>query len=369
MKTVFIYLFALIFSYGLHAQDVQETEETINIHYATGLGKIEEVRAFANGPLDINELNFSKNTPLHMVCNGIHSGMENRQQICQTIISVLFRAGADLTARNNDEQTPLYHIVQLVVKGIVPLSSFEEVVQMGGDVTVVDGSGNTLLHSIFSERISNNRQQVVVVKEVIDYLLQKGVGIDATNRAGQTSLDLASEYSTVSVVSHLIENGANVAMAEISLHNAVRARSFEITHRLLEAGASVDRLDDQDRTPLHLATIDLDRHDRKVHLEIIFLLIQNGADIHAEDHNGWTPFLQMVQRVQTVQGGVEQYEIFMQFVEWWSIQPLESNPSTPATSGKAVDTPVDDALVNSNYYYSNDGYYVRVSISDGFTTE
>ena len=313
MKAHVYMFFCLILFYGFYASAIQEAEEyNIDIHAAVSRGDIEEVRAFIDGARVIDELSVNSDTPLHVVCKWTGSlSMENRQQICQEIISMLIRAGTDLKARNRGGQTPLHHIVQLVVKNVVPFSSLEEMVQMGADATSADDSGNTLLHSVFLNT-DGTRIRPGVTGEVIDYLVSLGVDINAENRVGRVPLDLASRYSTASVVSHLIENGADVAMAERSLHNAVQAGSFEITHRLLEAGANVHETDDQGRTPLHLATED----DNS--LPIVFLLIQHRSHIHAEAHDGWTPYLQIVERAQSdSHNGFKryQYEMFIDFID------------------------------------------------------
>ena len=151
-----------------------------------------------------------------------------------------------------------------------------------------------------------------------------------------------------------------------SLHDAVERQenAFEFTFELLKAGADVGVVNEEGETPLHLATKKRTRRRpvRPVNLPVIFLLIQYRADVHAVDKNGWTPFLRMASLND------RQYNDFIHFLEWWPTQV--SGDSIPLTSEIAVDTPVDDALVNSNYYYSNDGdLYYWVSISDGFTTE
>ena len=330
MKAYIYMFFCLILFYGLYTQAAQEADasDTINIHDAAKRANIEAVRAFVNGSQTINELDSGDNTPLHLACD--YAGNQtrtDRHQICREVISMLIRAGADLSATNNRGQTPLYLFIKLVVKNMAPLSSVEEMVGMGADVTAVNDSGNTLLHSIFIGTGDANgpphrgRPNSQRFKEVIDYLVQLGVDINAENHAGEVPLDLASRYSAVSVVSHLIEKGANVEMATRSLHNAVFARSFSVTYRLLEAGADVHGVNDRNRTPLHLAIDDNSEYDNNVHLAIVFLLMQHGADIHAEDHRGWTPYLQMVERTRNTTGARKQYEMFMDFLEWWPTQP------------------------------------------------
>ena len=65
---------------------------------------------------------------------------------------------------------------------------------------------------------------------------------------------------------------------------------------------------------------------------MFFLLIQHGADIHAADHNGWTPFLRMVELAP----GAE-YDTFMQFLEWWPSQQLSDNAEEDFQDSESTD--------------------------------
>ena len=356
--TLFISFFTLLYSlhsYPLYAyaQDVELFEEDkwgnqIGIHEAVSRGDIQHVRNFIiNSYINIssasdinksdingvNRLDERSNTLLHVTCNNTRPNMEDRQQTCQEIISMLIRAGADVHAENNNGETPLYNITRLFVTNLVPFQSVLEVVQEGADVGVINSSsGDTILHSIFNHPAKAINHDTHVEEFIDYYLLQEGVDINARNNKGQVPLDFAALDPRPAVVSHLLEKGADVTMANESLHNAVKmARrraqaSFEIASRLLEAEIDVDGVDDQDRTPLHIATNKMSPYD--ISLPVIFLLIQHGADIHATDRNGWTPFLQMANLAPG-----DEYDLFMQFLEWW---PSQVNQTSDAYSTEEV---------------------------------
>ena len=330
MRTIFIYLFALTFSYGLHAQDSDRDRAfapttgklTLNIdfHKAASEGDISAVRDLSiNFHSYINGTDEELNTPLHVACSSMPSSLDEKEQVCQEIISVLIRAGADVTLRNNREETPLHTLVK---NRKAPLSSIEAMVQEGAGVNAVDASGNVPLHLIFNNIIRIRGRSGIEIMAIVDYLLQEGADINAVNNRGKAPLDNTTYYSGLRVVSHLLERGASVQIARASLHHAVgriisrdfgEEERFEMTFRLLEAGADVKAVNERYQTPLHVATTREWLTDT-VDLPLIFLLIQYGADVNVRDQGGRTPFLNMASL------NSRQYDDFMEFLEWWPTQ-------------------------------------------------
>ena len=267
MKALFISLFALTFSY-LHAQDSDRAvapttgEFTLNIdfHKAASEGDISAVRDLSiNFHSHINRTDEELNTPLHVACSLIPYGLDERKQVCQEIISVLIRAGADVTLRNNKEETPLHTLIN---KSIASLSSIEAMVQERTDVNAVDAFGNVPLHLIFNNNNRRNGSSIKMIA-IVDYLLQEGADINAVNNQGMAPLDNAVYYLRLQVVSHLLGRGASVQIARANLHYAVgrninrnfdEEERFEMTFRLLEAGADVKAVNERYQTPLHVAT-------------------------------------------------------------------------------------------------------------------
>jgi ankyrin repeat protein len=69
------------------------------------------------------------------------------------------------------------------------------------------------------------------------------------------------------------------------IHDAARNGDLAAVQAELDKGVDVDGGDDSwpEMTPLHYAA-------DEGHTEVVELLIANGADVNAEDEEGWTPF-------------------------------------------------------------------------------
>ena len=113
---------------------------------------------------------------------------------------------------------------------------------------------------------------------VVTLLLDAGANIDAVDVNGLTALNAAAGHGHLEVVRQLLFRGASVDLpgAASALHNAAAKGHAAVVALLIEHGARVN-LDGW--TPLMAAS-------RAGYLEIVELLLRNGADLHAgsSDH-------------------------------------------------------------------------------------
>ena len=84
----------------------------------------------------------------------------------------------------------------------------------------------------------------------------------------------------------LINNGADVNIIDdeqnTPLHIAFQRDNIEIIMALLDRGADVNIIDDEQNTPLHLAC-------KKGNIELVNKIINKGVDINASNGNQYTP--------------------------------------------------------------------------------
>ena len=74
----------------------------------------------------------------------------------------------------------------------------------------------------------------------------------------------------------------NINLDGWDLHRAAKENREDIVSLLIANGANIEAEDHEGRTPLHYAA-------RMESVEVAKLLIQSGVNIETEDHEGWTP--------------------------------------------------------------------------------
>ncbi len=148
------------------------------------------------------------------------------------------------------------------------------------DVRAEDRFGNTALHA-FLDRYDEEHKRGA--PEIVEFLLQHGVDVNAENQYRKTPLDLAVERDQgVEVVRRLLVAGAKPRDV---LHRAVgrpAGGSIEVVKALLDAGAPVNGKDALGDTPLHAAA-------KFGTVAIVRELLARGADVNATEDTGTTP--------------------------------------------------------------------------------
>jgi len=119
--------------------------------------------------------------------------------------------------------------------------------------------------------------------------------VDDPDNVGRTPLFWAAYRGDVTSVSLLLQFGAKAVTRpgqshkNTPLHAAARSGNNSVVRELLRHGAAVDSRGEDDMTPLFLAAATNDGN------ECIRVLIQNGADVSAEDCERRTAFLMAAQ--------------------------------------------------------------------------
>ena len=157
------------------------------------------------------------------------------------------------------------------------LSVVQCLLDHGSNVDLANGDGVTSLHYA----ASNN--QIVVAQ----MLFNKGVAIDARTGKGYTPLHSAAQYGYVNFADLLMKNGADLNAKSPCgysvLHGACKNSQVTMVDFLLLRGADPNtEVFDTCDTPL-ISGCSTDR------LEIIQLLLDNGADRYLTIRSGSTP--------------------------------------------------------------------------------
>ncbi|KAI6171397.1 Alpha-latrotoxin-Lt1a-like protein [Aphelenchoides bicaudatus] len=118
-----------------------------------------------------------------------------------------------------------------------------------------------------------------------DQLISR-IGINWRNEDQKTLLHVAAEHGYYEAAKALIKNSSQLVNANnkynwYPLHGASSNNHLEIVKLLLSNGADVNAKNNNNQTALHRAAF-------WGHLEVVKFLVEKGADINAKDEAGWT---------------------------------------------------------------------------------
>jgi len=214
-------------------------------------------------------------------------------------VALLLQSGADVDAQDNDGMTPLLYVVQ----SSKPAATVQLLLEHGASVHLRNKNGLTPLHSA----VKHYRSDVVAL------LLQFGAPVDATDNDNMTPLCTLTSSGGGKPAPMLLQHGASVHIrnknGQTPLHFASRYCPPGVVALLLKSGADVDAQDDNSVTPLHFSMSassqdiflddgyeDADEELLEGNLEIIELLLENGANVRLRNDHGKTPLQVASQR-------------------------------------------------------------------------
>ncbi|HEY9301636.1 MAG TPA: ankyrin repeat domain-containing protein [Phormidium sp.] len=239
---------------------IRDSEKRTPLHYAT----TKEVAALLM--LDINAIDQSGNTPLHLAVD----------RGSQDIAELLIANGARVNARNANGQTPLYRAIAIGHNEIAAL-----LINNGTDVNNIDGSGTTPLHKA---------AHYGTVK-ILKLLIAKGAEINIQDNQRKTPLDIAVDLKLQDTVALLISKHPDVNSEDRDgnslLHIAISFKLNDLAKQLIAKGAFVNAKNNLLQTPLHLAAAQGSQ-------DIAELLIANGARVNLRNAEGQTPLYQAI---------------------------------------------------------------------------
>jgi len=215
---------------------------------------------------------------------------------CLIVAELLIEYGADVNARNQNQETPLE-----LASAHGELEIIRLLLTSGASVDSQDVEESTLLH----------RAAQGGYLDILTLLLKSGADVNIQNSNNKTPLDLALDNGRLDAARCLAEWMGNADSLDhlnlspdslpgvegptfghgtgsdipderrTSLHDASSAGDLEIVRSLLEVGSHVNERGTAHRTSLMYAS-------RRGRIEVAKLLIKYGADVNARDRNGWT---------------------------------------------------------------------------------
>ncbi|MXW18369.1 MAG: hypothetical protein F4123_08540 [Gemmatimonadetes bacterium] len=274
------------------------------------------VIALAAAGADVNARNHRGETPLHIATRNRHQpvvdkllalgadprAMDNlgrapRPTVCDWTYSLFFtrapwesvigclRAGADVHARNEYGEPPLYRLMSLAARYDYPLTRvIAAFVEAGADVNAPDRRGGTPLHDVADRGGRSGGPRGARA------LLDAGADVNARDTLGTTPLHRAASAAwpdNDSLVSLLVEAGADLHATDdagrTALHHALRSDNPATAARLIELGSDTDARDDSGyvANPLDCARFNTATFFHLAPTETVVGCIEGGADVKA----------------------------------------------------------------------------------------
>lgn len=229
------------------------------LHLACAEGDVEAVPILISWKPDLNIRDKEGQTPLFLSCSNGFSA----------IVEILLLAGADPNKPDKNGDTPLHVSCRV---GFCQTAKL--LISHGADQEQVNLSNETPLHFACGNHCAT---------DIVALLLSANVTKDKIDKAGKTPLCSAIEHDNITAAELLLSAGANMYVEDEHGYNVLMKAcllgSVHCVNVLVKAGVNVNKGSGQ-LTPLTLAC------DSK-NLEILDILIRNGADINYSNANGF----------------------------------------------------------------------------------
>nr|QQY02505.1 transient receptor potential cation channel 3 [Cryptocotyle lingua] len=276
------------------------------IHMASLHKEVEITRQLLMVNADPLAMTQSGCTPLHFAC--ATGDLELVQLILDAIMIRFKSTSSPFNITNRDGESPLHWAV---ANGYAEVARF--CIEHGADANLTPKSEETCLHMaarvgsvsttklLLSFGVHIDAEDLLLQtalhkaaernnSEVMKLLLQNGSDLENQDHDAYTPLLLAAARGQLEVTQLLIDAGANIAaqekMAKGLIYLCAEADEVEVLRLILQhpkAKQLIDVPNIYDDTPLHVAA-------KNGHLDIVKLLLENGANVSSKNEKERTAF-------------------------------------------------------------------------------
>ena len=259
---------------------IQDNEQ-IPLRLASLFGWVEMVRILLHRGATVNSVDNRGRTLLHQVAGSKYCSRLNDVRIAQLLLD----HGTGVNAQDNDNTTPL-HVASYYGKADL----VKVLLDRGATSNLPGNLGRTPLHLVAGSRYDPDDNGVRIAKLLIEH----GADINAQDKDKITPLYAACYLGKAEMAWVLLRRGAkansdaNAILGQTLLHRVASGIcgfgyivTF-ITELLLENGADVNAQDKENTTPLHLASY-------FGSVEVSVVLLKHGANANTKRRLGRTP--------------------------------------------------------------------------------
>ncbi|QQR49310.1 ankyrin repeat domain-containing protein [bacterium] len=234
-----------------------------SLHWASFCSNPECIRILLNAGANANSFDGMNLTPLHWASYSGHT----------ECVEALLEGGATIDSLNQTNQTPLH-----LASSYGHVECVKKLIEKGANVNALDNDHITPLHMAVN---SNNIECVKALASV------PNINLNQLSATWHTPFSIAVEQGKTECMRELIGAGVDVNTTEdfdgaTALHNAA---SFDYlstrTSVLLELGANIHAVDNDNNTPLHIAACN-------GQVDVLKELLSHGADANARNNQGKT---------------------------------------------------------------------------------
>jgi len=197
-------------------------------------------------------------------------------------IAYLLSKGAQLNVLNNEGETPLH-----ISAKYNATRSISYLVRAGSSLEAADIKGDIPLQSAV----------LASATKATEVLVSEGSPVNNQNYSGETALHQAAQKNSAPIVILLCSHSANTELQDnrgfTPLAVSSAGGSYDAAVELLNAKSLVDTRDNSGATPLYHAV-------SGDHITMIRLLLSNGADMHAHNARGLSPFKLSLQKTAQI---------------------------------------------------------------------
>ena len=250
------------------------------LHFASSSGNFKIALVLLNHGANVNAQNDNGETPLHQVslCSLVNINDWDR------LAQLLLENGADVNARDKNQATPLHF-----ASNMSKLETTRVLLNYGADIHARNIYGKTPLHIVSQGDLCMSRS----VSDLVQLFQSRGADMNARDKDQATPFLLASLHLQFDAAKALLQCGADVDAVNIHVQNALHLASQnprkdyqDLGRLLLARGVDMNGRDNDERTPLHLASY-------CGQVEITEALLDHSAQVNATDISGYTPLHQV----------------------------------------------------------------------------